>query len=352
MSRGTRTRLAVLALIGALGTAAQANVWDDAIERGKPDPAQDTYDMEMRSGDEHAVLANARGLSRKEVLHQVQLAITSYKNAATAKPKEGEPYFRIGRTLYSFFLECNDVSMPASLRSPLCNPDPRVFDRRHAEEIIEAWNAFEARAPLDPRFGVGAFGETEILFRRAILHTKLATRPNLEAAAADYEKILARQDAAGDGLSENVVGNLAETYMMLNRMDEAIEMYKTALRGGGAGETSTWYGFAVALDRDERTQQALEVIQSLGEEQRNAFHRKVIAGETFFVPEGEKHYYFALSDEAFGLEEEAIDNWKKYIASGAHPEFQPRAKAHLDALLKKRRKGGAPFDPPWRGILR
>lgn len=350
MTRGGLVRLAVFAVLVHSATVSHANVWDDAVARGQPDPAQDTYNREMRSGDEHAVLANARGLSRKEVLHQVQLAVTSYRNAAAAKPKEGEPFFRLGRTLYSFFLECNDSMIAPVLRSSLCNPDPRSFDRKRAEEVIDAWNTFEQRAPLDPRFGVGAFGETEILFRRAILHTKLATKAHLEAAASDYEKILARQDAAADGAAENVVGNLAETYMMLNRMDESIDMYKLALHGGGAGETSTWYGFAVALDRDERTQQAIEVIQSLGEEQRNAFHRKVIAGDTFFVPEGEKHYYFALSDEAFGLDEEAIDNWKKYIASGAHPEFQPRAKAHLDALLKKKRKGA--FETPWRGILR
>lgn len=350
--RRAPSRLAVLALLCTLGHTAGANVWDDAVARGKPDPAQDTYNSEMRSGDEHAMLANAHGLSPKEARRQIQLAVTSYKNAAAAKPKEGEPYFRIGRTLYSFFLECNDAIIAPSLRSTFCSADPRAFDRKHAEQVIEAWNEFEKLAPLDPRFTVSSiFGETEILFRRAILHTKLATRAHLEAASGDYEKILARQDAAGDGVNENVVGNLAETYMMLNRMDEAIEMYKVALRGGGA-ETSTWYGFAVALDRDERTQQAIEVIQSLGEDQRNAFHRKVIAGDTFFVPEGEKHYYFALSDEAFGLDEEAIDNWKKYIASGAHPEFRPRAKAHLDALLSKRKRKGVPFEPPWRGILR
>ena len=138
---------------------------------------------------------------------------------------------------------------------------------------------------------------------------------------------------------------------MLGRVEDAIEMYREALRG--AADTSTWYGFAVALDRDERTEQALEVIQSLGREQRDQFHLRVLRGDTFFVPEGEKHYYFALSDEAFGFDDEAIDNWKKFIASGAHPLYQPRAKAHLEALMKKKRNTPKiPFEAPWRGMLR
>jgi tetratricopeptide (TPR) repeat protein len=231
--------------------------------------------------------------------------------------------------------------------SLLCSPTG--VNRARAEEVIEAWDAAETRAPLDPRFSVGAFGESEILFRRAILHTKLGSKPHLEAAARDYEKILARQDNS-DGGSEPVSGNLAETYMMLGRLEEAVEMYKDALRSGS--DSATWYGFAVALDRDERTDQALEVIRSLGREQRDQFHTRVIRGDTFFVPEGEKFYYFALVDEALGLDEEAVQYWRQFINSGAHPQFQPRAKAHLDALVKKKRKSPIPIEPPWPGILR
>ncbi len=80
---------------------------------------------------------------------------------------------------------------------------------------------------------------------------------------------------------------------------------------------------------------------------------KVQQGGTFFVPEGEKFYYFALSDEAFGFEDEAIENWQRYIKSNAHPEFQPRAKAHLDVLLaKKQRRKAVPIDPPWPELFR
>jgi tetratricopeptide (TPR) repeat protein len=334
-------RLALFALLLAAASPVQANVWDHATA---PDAAiQDTYETALRQGDEHALQGNSRGIVPKEIANQVALAATKYRAAAATKPSEAEPYLRLARLLYSFYLEC-DSNSPYT--SDLCR---RGLNRARAEEVIAAWDAAEARAPLDPRFSVGIFGESEILFRRAILHTKLGTKAHLEAAARDYEKILARQDNA-DGGSESVNGNLAETYMMLGRLEDAVEMYKQALRSGS--DSATWYGYAVALDRDERTDQALEVIRSLGRTQRDRFHARVIGGDTFFVPEGEKFYYFALVDEALGLDEEAMLYWRQFINSGAHPQFQPRAKSHLAALVKKKRKSPLPIEPPWPGILR
>ncbi len=332
-------------LAGAVDVEAEANVWDDAI--GTDAAARDAYESELRQGDEHALLANTRGTSYKEVKNQVGLAAASYRAAAAARPTDAEPYFRLGRLLYSFYVECTD-SQQRLYYSILC--DTRTLNRSKAEEAIAAWDAAEARAPLDPRFSVGAFGESELLFRRAILHTKLATKEHLAKAAVDYEKILARQDSGVVGGNETVIGNLAETYMMLGRLEESIDTFKDALRG--AADTAVWYGYAVALDRDERTQQAYDVIKSLGRSQRDQFHLRVIRGDTFFVPDGEKFYYFALLDEALGLEEDATNYWRQFLSSGAHPQFQPRAKAHLDALLKKKRKSPLPIEPPWRGIIR
>jgi tetratricopeptide (TPR) repeat protein len=344
-------RTALLACV-LLASTAHANVWERAIDSDKPERiAAEKYESEMRQGDEHTMLANARNASIAEVKRQIGLAVAAYKLAAATKPKEGEPFFRIGKLVYSFFFDCGDRWN--SQGAITCKPN--VFDRDRALEVIAAWDAFEVRAPLDPRLSVGAFGgaagDDEILFDRAILHTRLATKQHLEAAAADYEKILARFDGDGSATSR-VLGNLAETYMMLGRMEDSLETYREALRS--SSDTSTWYGYAVALDRDESTRQALEIIRSLGAEQRDAFFRSVtmVGGGTFFVPEGEKYYYFALSDEAFGFDEEAIDNWHKFIRSGAHPEFQPRAKAHLDALSGRKKRRAIPIEPPWPELFR
>ena len=340
----------VLLLAAVLAASpAYANVWQRAVENDKLDrAAEDRYDSAMRQADEHALLANSRNAALKEIKRQLENAVLSYKAAAAAKPTAAEPYFRIGKLLYSFFFDCSD-QWTRQLAAITC--DPRKFDRDKAREVIAAWDAFEARAPNDPRLSVFVTGESEILFDRAILHTKLASKQNLEAAARDYEKLLARDDNASDGASVRVLGNLAETYMMLGRMEDSLDTYREALRGGA--DTSTSYGYAVALDRDENPRQALEIIRSLGRDQREAFFTSVgPGGSTFFVPEGEAFYYFALADEAFGFEEQAIVNWQKYIASGAHPEFQPRAKAHLDTLSARKKRRAIPIEPPWPELFR
>ena len=219
---------------------------------------------------------------RTLVLHAAQ----SYRNASAVEPNEPEPYYRLGRLIYSFYFEC---SANATLNpSPLCIADPSYFDAAHAREVIDAWDMFEKLAPLDPRLGVmredtnALATDFDLLFRRAILHTRLADRPNLQAATRDYEAIVARADV----IDENVLGNLAETYMMLDRLDDAIETYRRALRSSLRSETV--YGLAVALDRDERGDQARELILSQGEQSVRDFEARVQKGETFFVPAGEE----------------------------------------------------------------
>jgi tetratricopeptide (TPR) repeat protein len=341
------TRAALLA-IALAATTAHANVWRHAIETGTPDPAQDVYDSELKSGDELAVQANSHGASPATVRQLVQHAATSYRNAAAAKPGEPEAYYRLGRLLYSFYFECSDSMMQSMNMSPLCINDPTVFDRKRAEEVIDAWDAFEQRAPLDPRLSVH-LGESEVLFHRAILNTKLATKDHLNAAARDYEKILARSDTGDDAGGETVWSNLAETYMMLDRLDDSIDTYREALRRGA--QTATLYGLAVALDRDERSAQAKDLILSQGAESMEQFLQSVARGHTFFVPRGEEYYYYALAHESFNRPDEAIEYWDKYIRSGAHPEFQPRAKAHLDALRAQQRRRAIPIEAPWHRLI-
>ena len=73
-------------------------------------------------------------------------------------------------------------------------------------------------------------------------------------------------------------------------------------------------------------------------------------GDTFFVPRGEEYYYFALAAEAFDHDEEAVEYWQRYIQSGAHPQFQPRARAHLAALSAKGKRRTLP-KAPWDDLL-
>ena len=109
--------------------------------------------------------------------------------------------------------------------------------------------------------------------------------------------------------------------------------WRAALAGGGV---STVYGLAVALDRSHRGALALDFIRSQGLQGWELFRAQYNRHAIFFVPEGEVEYYFALRAEPFGEIAEAVDHWKAFIRSGAHPQFQPRAKEHLDALLLRR----------------
>ena len=339
------TRALLVAL--AVSSVAHADVWQQAIDNGSHDSKREIYTTEMQSGDELAEQATAQAASREAIRTLVQHAAQSYRNAAAVEPNEAEPYYRLGRLIYSFYFECS--ANTSYNPSPLCGPDAQFFDRKHAQEVLDAWATFEKLAPLDPRVGVlrddGLSADFDLIFRRAILHTRFADKPNLELAAKDYETILARSD----NVDEIVLGNLAETYMMLDRLDDAIEAYRRALRSALRSETV--YGLAVALDRDERTAQARDLIQSQGEQALTDFERNITTGRTFFVPAGEEFYYLALAYEAYGLDEIAIEDWQKYIQSGAHPEFQPRAKAHLDALEADKRRKVLKLETPWHDLF-
>ena len=52
------------------------------------------------------------------------------------------------------------------------------------------------------------------------------------------------------------------------------------------------------------------------------------------------------------MNDSAIEYWKKYHrARAAHPEFQPRAKAHLDPLLHDRNRKSLHLETPWRDFI-
>lgn len=342
MSRVLAAALVALASLSvpAAADGQRPDVWQRALASPSAEAALETYQRELRDGDEHVLQAAARSSSISAIRDQVQRAIEAYRRAAAAQPQAAEPYFRIGMVLWSFYLQSCEHDRFGSSRSPLADCSaPDAINAPIAEQTLGAWDTFEARAPLDPRL---SGGPGSLLFSRAIIHTKLATPAHLAAAARDYEAIIQRTDGKGEAPSL-VWGNLAETYMMLGRLDDSIHAYKEALRHGA--RTATWYGLAVALDRDGRGALARDMILAQGAVGYRQFRSDVDSHGTFFVPHGEVFYYYALAEEAFGLIDEALDHWHKYVASGAHPQYQPRAREHIDALLAKRRAGQGARQP-------
>jgi tetratricopeptide (TPR) repeat protein len=327
-----------LLIVVMLAAPADAGVWDRALTSPKEQAARDDYDAKMLEGDTATLTATIQSASVRNTIDSIKRAELAYREAASLRPREGEPYFRIGNLLYQMHFDCDQVLT----RLPTC--DPIYATPQRSATVVDAWDEFEKRAPLDPRVG-------EILLKRALLNTKLIDgsaddRRHLEAAARDYQAALDRSDGlAGARGDEQLLGNLAETYMMLDRLDDAIATYLQAI-AVGAARVSTVYGLAVALDRDGSGDLAARRILAQGPVGFDTFNKEYLRHSVFFVPEGEVNYYFALIHEAFGNYGTALEFWNRYVASGAHPEFQPRAREHIERLHKRHvRPEPPPPDP-------
>ena len=177
---------------------------------------------------------------------------------------------------------------------------------------------------------------TPLLVERAVLHTRMLLlgtddpRGHLQRAADDYQARIDREASSGRDLS-TTMANLAETYMMLGDLDRAIAAYESVRRLGR--DASATLGLAVALDRDGQGVRARELARSVGIDGFEIFKSKVEqSGEIFYVPEGERYYYFALAEEALGLDTSALGHWDLFLASGAYPMYGPRATANRAAV--------------------
>jgi tetratricopeptide (TPR) repeat protein len=326
-----------LLILAVLTATADASVWDHALTSPEDEAAKELYDARMLEGDTATLTATVQGASIKNTLESIRRAETAYRAAAAVRPRDAEPYFRIGNLLYQMYFACEIAPRPLTCEAPYATPTQQAH-------TVEAWDAFEQRAPLDPRIG-------EILLKRALLNTKLVNgsagdRGHLQAAARDYQAALDRNDGlSGTRGDETLLGNLAETYMMLGRLDDAITTYLQAVAAGVA-RVSTIYGLAVALDRDGAGDQAIRRILEQGAAGFDAFQKDLVGGSVFFVPRGEKQYYLALINEAFGNYGTALGCWNRFIASGVHAEFAPRAREHALRLQKKAVRAEPPPPPP------
>ncbi|HVV85406.1 MAG TPA: tetratricopeptide repeat protein, partial [Kofleriaceae bacterium] len=312
---GARVLAATLAAVSLLAVrpSAAGDLWTSAAVSPEQARTQHAYDQAMLDGDDAVERAVAMDvpLTRARL---VERAVTSYETAAHLRPDLAEPHFRAADVLHSFYLDCQPSD-------PLPCPSPHTPATR--QRMIEHWEAFERLAPGDPRIA------EDILFSRAVARTWLGTHDDLAAARADYLELLELQP---DSVSYQVLGNLAETEMMLGDIDGAIETYRRCLANGA--DLSEEYGLAVTLDRDEQGTEARAIMAARGPLGLTRFKDDLRLGRIFYVPAGEEYYYLALAEEALGDYGQAIDHWDAFIKSGAHPQFADRARHNRDALLK------------------
>lgn len=314
--------ITALALTGTAAAAPAPTIWEEATETPDAAQARSAYDAQMLAGDDLIAIAVASDrLDERGRL--VQAALSAYEAAALARPDLVEPHWRAALVLHAFYNEC------AMDRAPLCVGGVR---KREAERLILHWDAAERLAPWDPRVA------ERILPDRAILHTKLATPAHLEAARVDYQRLLDRRRGvtSADPFGSNTfrrafaLGNMAETEMMLGELDAAIESYREADRLDP--DISRAFGLAVALDRDGQPTAAAEVLHRQGTDAAQHFVEQLDRGDIFFVPRGEASYYLGLVTELAGDDVVALEHFEAFIASGAHPRYQPRAHEHVAAL--------------------
>jgi tetratricopeptide (TPR) repeat protein len=318
------------------------DTWKSMARAPEREVAEREYEKQMLEGDtqlDYAVAEEQVASRRKKFL---EAAIRAYELAANARPESPEPHFRAAAAIHAFYIEC-DPHEGASL----CRGQFSVGMRKQAERVIKHWEAFEKKAPRDPRL---VDEPNSVLFERAILHTKLATPEHLARAKEDYLKIIA-QSAPGQ-LGGNVMGNLAETEMMLGDLDNAILHYRRTLEIDQ--NIAHYFGLTVALDRDEQGSQARAILRTFGISGVRDLENKInVTHEVFYVPEGEAYYYLALGYEAVGIDDLAMRYYDAFLASGAHPQFAPRARANREALAKHPHRTPPPDTrekprtPPW-----
>ncbi len=317
-------RLAVAAawVCAASAGRAEPTVWEQATADREGVARQERYQLDLQLGLEHArtVLdesndATGVPLSASRRTQTLQESLRAFARAAQARPEAPDPHYYRAVVGYLAQLECSTC----------------VFDAAVAGEVVEALEAFEERAPQDPRLGA-------LLSERAILRTRLAgtvtgaaSRRFLEGAAADYRAIIDRNAALRYNW-EQTYGNLAEVYMMLGDLETAIATYRLAQRT--VASTSLVLGLAVALDRDERSLEARALVRELSEDAISMWEADVARGFTFYVPAGEVHYYRGLIAEARGDRTAATAAYLQFENSGAHPQFAARSRAHRAALAK------------------
>jgi tetratricopeptide (TPR) repeat protein len=320
--------LAIVATVAMMTTSYASvdgeQVWDQAISSDPQIHARQVFEQAMLIGDDKVALAvAAERTSRKRLIEE---AVAAYERAAVASPNEIEPHIRAAAVLNAFYIEC------AHDLAALCG---HLLNRGAAERIIAHWDQVERIAPLDPRV------TEEILFSRAILHTKLGGDEHWIAAAADYQKVLEAVAGGGrtnpivgsNGVRANALGNLAETFMMLGDLDRAIETYRATL--ALEPDLSSAFGLAIALDRDEQVTESRRLMLAQGPTALVEFIERIQRGLTFFVPEGEAEYYLGVGTEFAGDDVGAIEHFEAFVRSGAHPRYQPRARVHI-ALLRAR----------------
>jgi tetratricopeptide (TPR) repeat protein len=131
-----------------------------------------------------------------------------------------------------------------------------------------------------------------------------------------------------------LLGNSAEALMATGRLDEAIRRYAQAEAIDRSDQSALHaLGLAVALDRDGQGQKSREALSRALAADPGL--RTFQSEDVFFVPEGDRHYYWGLLHEEFGNRDEAIHAFRDFLGDVPHSRYAARARSHIEELKKQ-----------------
>jgi Tfp pilus assembly protein PilF len=197
--------------------------------------------------------------------------------------------------------------------------------------------------------------QTGAWFRLGVVRSKLGRY---------REASVAYGAAVASGAADPAVyANFGEVLMADGRLADAQARYRDAI--GAANEMSTadkrarsqdlalgYYGLAVALDRDEQTVAAREMMQrALANDPASAVLKIASqpGGDLFFVPDGDVFYYLGLAAEVEGRGVDAEAAFREFLARTPQSRWARAAQAHLGI---KKGSGGARATGGARAALR
>ena len=283
----------------------------------------DDYSRALAAADELAIAAAAAG-RRKRLVRARELALKaadSYSAAAALRPSAPEPHYRAAETLYWVLLQ-TDV----------------LQDEEPALRAIAHWTRFLELAPSDPRL-------TDVLFRRSIARSKLGGEGHLRRGIADYQHQLRLSDPGHHEQMALLESNVAELYMAVGELEEAIVHYLAALEHK-PGDRLYAFGLAVAFDRDGQKERAHETLQAALGPSGESRTRELDREGVFFIPEGDIEYYRALAHESAGEWDEAASRYRLFLRKQPTSRYALRAKRNLAAAEKRRAARGRPGKRP------
>jgi tetratricopeptide (TPR) repeat protein len=219
----------------------------------------------------------------------------------------------------------------ASARRP-SDPEPPYFLAQALQELKDYPGAIAALEDARRRRPDGARAG-EIAFHLGVAHSRLGQF----ARAADEYGLALRlaQDPYGERAVPYI--NRAESLMALGRLEEALPLYRRGIEATelamqvnqmvSESQAVHLLGLAVALDRDEQGQNALAAARHALE--LDASLRRLHDPSTFFVPEGDIHYYEAVVALARGELASATEAFREFVRTVPQSPYVARARAHL-----------------------